>query len=185
MPCTRQNPFRSKAQARLFFAKERRGELPRGTARRWMHETKNFAQLPERLGSYYTFGFSADTALASSQPCKLMEAGHLTRHPTTGEIFMAGEQGECVPTGWNYATVQSGQCGQFQGISVCVGDKALIGLLPTQADVAEGPPAPAPATPAAQGTFWQRYGGDILVGTITAVTGGIALYLAMRYVAKK
>ena len=41
-------PFKSKAQQRLFFAKESRGELPRGTARRWAHETKNIRGLPER-----------------------------------------------------------------------------------------------------------------------------------------
>lgn len=42
-------PFRSKAQMRLFFAKEKRGELPKGTARRWAHETKSISKLPERV----------------------------------------------------------------------------------------------------------------------------------------
>jgi hypothetical protein len=32
-------PFKSKAQAGLFFAKEARGELPKGTAERWAKET--------------------------------------------------------------------------------------------------------------------------------------------------
>ena len=41
-------PYKSKAQQRLFFAKEARGELPRGTARRWAHETKNLKKLPQR-----------------------------------------------------------------------------------------------------------------------------------------
>lgn len=48
--------------------------------------------------------------------------------------------------------------------------------LPTRAPTAP-PPLPRP-----QGSFWQRYGGDILVGTITAVTGALAVYYAMRYV---
>lgn len=44
-------PFKSKAQARLFFAKERAGELPEGTARRWAHETADIKKLPEKLSS--------------------------------------------------------------------------------------------------------------------------------------
>jgi len=42
-------PFKSKAQMRKFFAMEARGELPKGTARRWAHETKTpIKKLPER-----------------------------------------------------------------------------------------------------------------------------------------
>lgn len=41
-------PFKSKAQMRLFFAKEKRGELPKGTAKRWAKHTKNISSLPER-----------------------------------------------------------------------------------------------------------------------------------------
>lgn len=33
---------------RLFFAKEARGELPKGTAEHWAHETKNLNKLPDR-----------------------------------------------------------------------------------------------------------------------------------------
>lgn len=40
-------PFQSKAQERLFFAKESRGELPKGTALNWAHETPNLKSLPE------------------------------------------------------------------------------------------------------------------------------------------
>lgn len=43
-------PFRSKAQQRWMFAAEARGEVPPGTARRWMEETPNFKRLPERVG---------------------------------------------------------------------------------------------------------------------------------------
>ena len=43
-------PFRSKAQMRKFAAMERRGELPRGTFRRWLEETSNVKKLPERAG---------------------------------------------------------------------------------------------------------------------------------------
>ena len=41
-------PFKSKAQQRLFFAKESHGELPRETAHRWASETPNIRRLPNR-----------------------------------------------------------------------------------------------------------------------------------------
>ena len=40
-------PFASKKQQRYFFAAEQRGELPKGTAIRWAHHTKNIKNLPE------------------------------------------------------------------------------------------------------------------------------------------
>lgn len=51
-------PFRSKAQMRYFFAAERRGELPKGTARRWAHETPNLKSLPERVSKKKKKGFT-------------------------------------------------------------------------------------------------------------------------------
>jgi len=46
-------PFKSKRQWRAFFAMEARGELPKGTARRWARETKaagkSYRSLPERV----------------------------------------------------------------------------------------------------------------------------------------
>lgn len=41
-------PFKSKAQQRMMFAKEARGEVKKGTAKRWAHETKDMKHLPER-----------------------------------------------------------------------------------------------------------------------------------------
>lgn len=41
--------YRSKSQMRLMFAKEARGEVRKGTARRWAHETKSIRRLPERV----------------------------------------------------------------------------------------------------------------------------------------
>jgi len=42
-------PFRSKRQNRKFRAMEARGELPKGTAHRWAHETPGGVRnLPER-----------------------------------------------------------------------------------------------------------------------------------------
>lgn len=43
-------PYQSKAQMRLFFAKEARGELPKGKAEEWAHETPSIKSLPERKG---------------------------------------------------------------------------------------------------------------------------------------
>ena len=34
---------------RLFFAKEKDGELPKGTALEWAHETKNIKNLPDHV----------------------------------------------------------------------------------------------------------------------------------------
>lgn len=41
-------PFKSKSQQRFMFAAEERGDVPKGTARRWAHETPNIKRLPER-----------------------------------------------------------------------------------------------------------------------------------------
>lgn len=42
-------PYKSKSQMRAFFAKEERGELPKGTAERWAHHTKDIKALPEKV----------------------------------------------------------------------------------------------------------------------------------------
>lgn len=42
-------PFRSKAQQRWMFSAEARGELPKGTAKKWARHTKNIKKLPERV----------------------------------------------------------------------------------------------------------------------------------------
>ena len=34
---------------RMFFAKEKSGELPKGTAKRWAHETKSIKSLSEHV----------------------------------------------------------------------------------------------------------------------------------------
>lgn len=41
-------PIKSKSQMRLLFAKESRGEIAKGTAEKWAHETKDIKHLPER-----------------------------------------------------------------------------------------------------------------------------------------
>lgn len=46
-------PFKSKAQQRFMFSAESRGELPKGTARRWAHHTKDIKKLPEHVKKSY------------------------------------------------------------------------------------------------------------------------------------
>lgn len=41
-------PFKSKAQLRFFAAAEDRGDLPKGTFKRWADETPNIKKLPSR-----------------------------------------------------------------------------------------------------------------------------------------
>lgn len=43
------SPFKSMAQMKLFFAKEKRGEMPKGTAIKWVEETPNIKSLPEHV----------------------------------------------------------------------------------------------------------------------------------------
>ena len=50
-------PFKSKAQEKLFFAKEHRGELPKGTAERWAHHTKNIKGLPEHVKKAFMLNY--------------------------------------------------------------------------------------------------------------------------------
>lgn len=40
-------PYKSIKQMRKFFAMESRGELPKGTAEEWAHETPNIKKLPK------------------------------------------------------------------------------------------------------------------------------------------
>lgn len=42
-------PFLSKAQLGKFASMEKRGEIPKGTFRRWLDETPNVKNLPKRV----------------------------------------------------------------------------------------------------------------------------------------
>lgn len=42
-------PFKSKSQQRWMFAAEADNKLPKGTAKRWAHHTKNIKDLPEKV----------------------------------------------------------------------------------------------------------------------------------------
>ena len=41
-------PYKSKAQMKKFFAMEKRGEIPPGTAKRWAEETPDIKKLPKK-----------------------------------------------------------------------------------------------------------------------------------------
>lgn len=47
------------------------------------------------------------------------------------------------------------------------------------ADVQPAMPASTPPS------FWDQYGGEIIIGTITAVTSALAVYFAMRVVERR
>jgi len=53
-------PFKSKAQQRWMFAAESRGELPKGTAKKWAEHTPDIKSLPEKKHEKNAFvaGFS-------------------------------------------------------------------------------------------------------------------------------
>ena len=42
-------PLKSKAQMGKFFAMEKRGELPKGTAKKWAEHTPNISKLPAKV----------------------------------------------------------------------------------------------------------------------------------------
>jgi hypothetical protein len=42
-------PYKSKSQMRKFFQMEKTGELKKGEAEKWAHETPNIKDLPERV----------------------------------------------------------------------------------------------------------------------------------------
>ena len=42
-------PYKSRSQQRAFFAMEAKGELPKGTAKKWMKHTTNFNELPDKV----------------------------------------------------------------------------------------------------------------------------------------
>ncbi len=55
-------PFRSAAQRRFMFAAEARGEVPKGTARRWQKETGKI-KLPERVEKTAAFNVGAQEGM--------------------------------------------------------------------------------------------------------------------------
>jgi len=91
-------PFKSKAQQRFMFAAESRGDLPKGTAKRWAHHTDDIKDLPEHVSDKkeayfrdYEFAPSAITALAlklSAKSCPKVKdvvtpnpGGTASKHP--------------------------------------------------------------------------------------------------------
>jgi len=42
------SPFKSRKQMKWMFSAENRGEVKKGTAKRWAHETPDISELPEK-----------------------------------------------------------------------------------------------------------------------------------------
>jgi len=42
-------PYQSKSQVRMMFAKAAAGEVKKGTAERWAHETPDMKHLPDKV----------------------------------------------------------------------------------------------------------------------------------------
>lgn len=83
-------PIRSKAQMRLLFAKENAGELPKGTAKKWVRHTKTpLRSLPERVKEALE-GISAMlsptpiTQLGGNTKSMFDDAENVARGPNTG-----------------------------------------------------------------------------------------------------
>jgi hypothetical protein len=63
-------PFKSKAQQRFMFAAEERGEIPKGTAKRWADHTPNIKKLPEKKGA---LGLTAEAQYDSEKGASVMK----------------------------------------------------------------------------------------------------------------
>lgn len=57
-------PFKSKAQQRFMFAAEGRGDIPKGTAKRWADHTPNIKKLPEKKAEFQKAAFELGKAYA-------------------------------------------------------------------------------------------------------------------------
>lgn len=44
------SPYKSQSQMRKFFVMEKKGELPKGTAKKWAEHTPDIKGLAEKLG---------------------------------------------------------------------------------------------------------------------------------------
>lgn len=54
-------PYKSQAQKKMFFAKESKGELPKGTAKRWAKHTPDMKKLPEHKTAAVSSPAEVDT----------------------------------------------------------------------------------------------------------------------------
>lgn len=72
-------PFKSKAQQRFMFAAESRGDVPKGTAKRWAEETPNIKGLPQRVKNK-----EKRAAYSAGQRLAMVEAGLITKEAQGG-----------------------------------------------------------------------------------------------------
>lgn len=79
-------PFKSKAQMRLIYAKEKAGELPKGTADQWAKETKDIDNLPEKVSSVMEGFFDEMQKIASKIPMSISKTITLGKIPPKRRI---------------------------------------------------------------------------------------------------
>lgn len=79
-------PFKSKAQQRYMFAAESRGEIPKGTSKRWAKETKNIESLPERKMKKEGMFFGERDIAEDGNFMKLAKVGCKSSYGTGQEV---------------------------------------------------------------------------------------------------
>lgn len=95
-------PFKSKRQQRFMFAAESRGDLPKGTAKRWAKHTPDIKDLPEKASKKEAFDLGAlavikeATAEPSQQDRLLAILAQLQHHLDDAEVYSG--QGFKLPT---------------------------------------------------------------------------------------
>lgn len=121
-------PFKSKAQEKKFFVMEENHEIPKGTAKRWAHHTKNIKDLPEHVKHKKAFiaGFLLKCAaegitdplviaeraeiLAASRE-KMAEGGTALGNAlggVAGAVGLGGALGIALPTALGYGLGRTG-----------------------------------------------------------------------------
>lgn len=117
-------PFKSKAQQALFFAKEQKGELPKGTAKRWAKHTPNIKSLPEHAKKAYLTGFKIAMAELSGNSCidKPKPAAGLSLPKTTKEPAPIRFHKSSLENSWEHKK----QAAYELGIQAALRDAGLV-----------------------------------------------------------
>ena len=94
-------PFKSKRQQRFMFAAESRGDLPKGTAKRWAKHTPDIKDLPEKASKKEAFDLGALAVVkeATADPAMhdrlIAILAQLQHHLDDAEVY--GGQGLKLP----------------------------------------------------------------------------------------
>lgn len=83
-------PFRSKAQMRLFYAKQKRGEISKKKLEQWKEETPSIAKLPERVKKTHGHSKQAQGSVFSDQGIFLRQAASAAFCGNFSKVAFAG-----------------------------------------------------------------------------------------------